>query len=203
MATTYQVLNTTAQTAQAGYRDATPRVFNSNRLFFRFDLTGSGLILADLGSAIFQFNVTAVLGTDGHYTVRSDPGGNDWGTTIDATAADFTSTDTSLEWDSLINSTGIKSATVDPAHLNLNGWNYIRIGFANASGGQKRITVNMQEATTQANRPQLILTKAGMSMMQLMGIGGVDGEISTFFGHASDGQLRANDSSEPDIEIVP
>lgn len=144
--------------------------FITTRFFGRIDLTGSGLVLADIASATLDFVVTATVGgglTD--VTLYWDITAG-WGTgTLAADYTTFISTiETLVEHNISWTSTGAKSITIDKNLLNLNGNNWFRLssGTLEGSASTKNVTIGTQNNATVANRPVLTITTTTGAVLQ-------------------------------------
>jgi hypothetical protein len=89
-----------------------------------------GLTVDGVASVELRAYCAALTSSGGTVTLQSATGASGWGPTLDATFADFTSTNTYIEDSLLVNSTGTKTFAVDKAHLDYSGITYFRMLFS-------------------------------------------------------------------------
>lgn len=162
MSVTYAV-SKAATTFQVSYRAIGPifgnYTYNTRRGFLKFDLTGLGV--GGIEAAQLLLVCATVIGGGQTIKLRSATGGAGFGTTLDATSADFQSTLTYDEGDTAVTSTGLKTWTIDPTHIDTNGVNDFRLQCLleqEPSPFSQGVTFASQENGTVANRPILRLT---------------------------------------------
>ena len=128
MAVSYTAYGTTSLEAsyKAGFKSPN-YTYTKRRIFMAFDLTGSGLTAADVVSVELIMYCNALISGGTTVTLKSATGASGFGATIDATAADFTSTLTNTEDNQSISATGYYTFTVDKNNLDYNGRCYFRM----------------------------------------------------------------------------
>jgi len=127
-----------------------------------------------LTSAKLYFKVTATTGTT---TVRGhlDKGTDNWGTTVNASEADFSSTDTTqASSDITVNSTGWKSISFDTSNFTSVDTVWFRLS-STGEGVQETVTCTFasQNNATSADRPYLELTWSSGTTIRLLALTGV------------------------------
>lgn len=135
--------------------------FNQRRAFMPFDLLSTGLSAGDVESADLIFIVQTVTGGGCPARVTSSGNAGGFGATLDATNADWASSDDNLETEIAINATGTYTVPVAVANLDFSGETYYRL--MNAEEGQgamydRGFTFSTGSAGTPSNRPILRLT---------------------------------------------
>lgn len=128
--------------------------YGSSRFFTYIDLLSSGLTLAQISYVLFRGYIASVVSAGKTYRLRSDQGVYNWGTLLEANAADFESTDTNLESDKVIGSTGWVGWPVDKNNLDLNGKNWLRIASL-SEGNQEISNVQISTQNSATNKPHL------------------------------------------------
>lgn len=147
--------------------------YTNTRWYTSFDTSTITAALADITSVKLYVNVTAITGTE-TYRCRTDDGTDNWGTTVDASEADFNSTDTNLESDLSLSSTGWKSFTINKNNLDLSGTTWVRLASVNESTQEvKSLTIASQNNATASNRPYLeVVSSDGiLNLRTLIGVG--------------------------------
>jgi hypothetical protein len=138
--------------------------FTQQRAFIPFNLPAAGIAAGMVASALLILRCTAVVGGSCPARAQTAIEPNGFGTTLDATNADWASSDTWNEELVGVNATGVWEWDIDPTHLNYTGTSYIRIFDEDELGGgggapyQTAASFNSQNAGTPSNRPILRLT---------------------------------------------
>lgn len=125
----------------------------TRRGFMRFDTSTISRVRTK--KAALLLNVTAVSGGTQNHTIRTDAA-TGWGTTLDATQADFESTTTAAGDDVSITSNAKYRFRIPKAQLNYSGTTWFKLKKSNESeAATKTIRVSSQNNATPANRPAL------------------------------------------------
>lgn len=174
MSITY-VVNKAATTFRVSYRATGPDgggnyTFNTRRGFLRFDLSGAGI--SGIASAQLILVCTSTVGGGGDILLLSAQDPDGFGTTLDATEADFISSNTYEESTVSVTSTGTKTWTIDPAHISVSGITYFRLSLVGEYGEvpiNNGALFNSQNAGTPANRPilRLVLSSGQVILVQV------------------------------------
>jgi hypothetical protein len=164
VAISYSV-NKAAGTFVVSYRATGPVLgiytYTQRRGFLPFDLSAEGISPDSIESAQLILQCVTLVGGTSSIQLHSaiDPDG--FGTTLQATNADWASSDTYLEDTESITSTGQYTWTIDPSHIDTTGVTYFRLRQEGEGGSAiffKSATFN--STTAASNKPILRLVLA-------------------------------------------
>lgn len=151
----------------ATYRAVGPDIFGINtftqqRVFLPFDLSSYGLDAGRVESATLILRCASIVGGGCIVRLSSATGASGFGATLDATNADWNSTNTYTEDELAVTSTGTKQWSIDPTHLDYGGVTYLRLkNIDEGTSGptwQTSATFNTTNDGTPEWRPLLRLT---------------------------------------------
>jgi hypothetical protein len=162
MAVTYAV-NTTSTEITVGtkFTAGSPiDTYVNKRGYMKFDLSSYGLTVDGISSVLLRVYVNAVAVDDVEARLRSATTVDNWGSTLQANATDWNSTDAYIEDETLVllSTTGFYEWTVDKTHLNLSGITYFRMATTDENGGWETMVFYSQNYGTAAYRPVLDIT---------------------------------------------
>lgn len=134
------------------------KTFSNTRTYMKFDMSSQGLAVGDVASVQLRMYCTAVSGGSQNVHCRSSQTG--FGTTLEATEADYLSTSTNIEGELDIGSTGYHYFDINKNNLTFSSWNYFRLAShaENSTGANQSLTFGSQTNSTTAYRPLLIFT---------------------------------------------
>ena len=152
MATYITRTATTTNSIGHSYSSGVPNdTYANSRWYTSFVTSGITIALADIDTVKLFIRVTALTGTE-TYRCRTDKGTDNWGNTVDASEADFNSTDTNSEDDLSISSTGWKSFDINKNNLDLAGTTWVRLSSVNEDAQEvKSLTFASQDNATASN----------------------------------------------------
>jgi len=163
---TYTV-NTSAVTLRSGCKctfGSPNDTYVRTRMYLKFDLSSYGIVLSTIDTVVLETYVKTIYqsgggGTSGPHDLYSGSAGDNWGTTLQANAADFNSTVANLEDSKTISSTGWLVWAVNKNNLNLSGTTYFKVrltaGVENGTGYEYVDFYSQNNATL---RPVLRIT---------------------------------------------
>lgn len=167
---TDDVMDVNYKTVQSGRPPFVTYTHTTQRGFMRFD-TSSMPAVGDITDVVLRLRCTGIATAGGCDICLHSSTTDTWGDDLDATEADFTSTDTNLEDTKSVTSTGSYDFDVDKNNLNDSGDTHFRLRTNNANSGEGA-TFATQDHSTQSYRPQLIITyttAAGRSQVIIFG----------------------------------
>lgn len=191
MSITYTT-STVSNTFVANYRAVGPDgagqfQFNQRRAFLSFDLTGSGLSLSLVTGADLILVCESLVGGGCPVRVTSAVDPNGWGLILDATNADWASTDDNVEGIVSVTATGLYTIPVNIMNINFSGVTYYRLmndeegASAAYNQGARFFSRN---AGTPSNRPILRIHSsiAGTEKVMAPVVGGTEKTIALTVG---------------------
>jgi len=213
MAVTYTTITTGTDPFISSYRVGATVIIT--RGYMRFDLSGSGEVEANISSVVLRIRVVSVAFESAVHVCRSATGVQaNWGSALDATEADYTSTSANGHDQLTISGTGFHNFSIDKTLIDWDGENWFRI--ATITGGVRSTTnIASQENTTPDFRPSLRVTQNIINAVDggvlepiispiiepshpsLLGMGKSGGNTNVYNGSSTDGSVRAEDLTEP------
>jgi hypothetical protein len=133
--------------------------YTRTRAFLKFNLSPLALTLAQIGVVTLRVYAKTVFSGPTIHRLRFGDAGDNWGALIDATDADWLSTDVYIEEEKLVNATGWWEFVVDKNHLNLSGMNYFRIATLNETAVSYEY-VDWYSQNSAINKPVLRICSA-------------------------------------------
>jgi len=191
------------------------RIQNVTTGYMRFpDMATAGLTEGDVDSAQLRTRVTAKsFDTQTHVLRSAQPSdSDDWGTTLDSTAADYASTGVNAHDSKSISATGYLYWDLDKTLIDWTAENHFRIrSITQPAVSRTAVTFASQSHATVAYRPQIIVQLAGgvaPNTLPLLGStagGGGGGGEQIIYGNTADGSIRQTftGDTEVDPEVMP
>jgi len=159
MAITYAV-NTSLGTVRVGRSfksTITVDTYTLYRSYFKFDLSALGLVVGDIDTVVFRVYCSFIVGAISTHRLRSTTTVDNWGTILEASEADWASTNAYNEDENTISVLEWYEFAVDKTHLDLSGTTYFRISDIEENGLVDSL-VYYASQNAASNRPVLRIT---------------------------------------------
>lgn len=133
--------------------------YQNTRAYLKFDLSASGLLLAQINAVALKVYAGAVYGTPSIHRLRSGSVSDNWGSVLQATEGDWASTDVNIEDEKLVDAVAWYEFAVAKGNLNLSGLTYFRISdTSEGEADYAYVSWTSQNATAATYRPKLKIT---------------------------------------------